>query len=335
MCKKIESRIGNRCGFGFWESLKMLRKTPLLLKYKYFAKNLTSYYFYVIIIIEITKEVIRMDSEKEFLTGYSLEDYERPSVTADVAAFKITTEESESYRKNPENKLQLLLIRRGGHPYKGMWALPGGFLQKGETVEQCALREIFEETNVQPVSIMSVGVFSEPERDPRGWIISSAYVSVICDESVKQIGMDDADDAQWFSVSFFAGDDGNYRLTLTHEETVLNAVLNAEHSSFGRTSFRILESGGLAFDHAAIIAAALSALRTEAKNYDTVFDFLPEKFTLTTLQKVQETILDVTVLPANFRRMVSGYVEETDEYVRGEGHRPARLYRRKRTQTNN
>lgn len=270
-----------------------------------------------------------MDSEKEFLAGYSLEKYERPSVTADVAAFTVSTEESESYRKSPENKLRLLLIRRGGHPYKGCWALPGGFLQKGETIEQCALRETLEETNVQPVSIMPVGVFSEPGRDPRGWIISHAYVSVISEESVRQVGMDDADDAQWFCVSFDCTESGEYRLTLTHGDITLNALLAAEKTSFGRTAFRILEAGGLAFDHAAIIAAALSALRTEAKNFDAVFDFLPEKFTLSQLQKVQETIMNVSVLPANFRRMVSGYVEETDEFLRGEGHRPARLFRRK------
>ena len=270
-----------------------------------------------------------MDSEKEFLASYRLDDYERPSVTADVAAFMIRSEESESYRKMPRNKLQLLLIQRGGHPFKGMWALPGGFLQKGETVEQCALRETFEETNVQPVSIMPVGVFSAPDRDPRGWIISNAYVSVISEESVRQAGRDDASDAQWFSVSFDCAEDGTYRLTLTYADITVNAVLAAEKTSFGRTAFRIIDRGGLAFDHAAIIAAALSALRTEAKNYDTVFDFLPEKFTLTALQKVQETIMNVSILPANFRRMVSGYVEETDEYLRGEGHRPARLYRRK------
>ena len=270
-----------------------------------------------------------MDSEKEFLKTYSLDDYERPSVTADVAAFRIGTEDRESYRKDPENKLQLLLIRRGGHPFKGMWALPGGFLQKGETVEQCALREISEETAVQPVSIMPVGVFSEPERDPRGWIISSAYVSVISEETVRQTAQDDADDAQWFSVCFDRGEDGIFCLTLTCGETVLCAKLTEESSGFGRTRFCILDSGSLAFDHAAIIASALAALRSEAKNYDAIFDFLPEKFTLSALQRVQETIMNISVLPANFRRMVSGYVEETDDYERGNGHRPARLYRRK------
>ena len=272
-----------------------------------------------------------MDSEKDFLAGYSLADYDRPSVTADVAAFMIRTEDKTSYRKNPENKLLLLLIRRGGHPYKGMWALPGGFLQRGETVEECALREIEEETTVKPVSILPVGVFSQPERDPRGWIISNAYASIISEESVRQTGCDDAADAQWFAVSFTRGEDGTYHLTLTYEDITLNAVLRAESMHFGRTSFRIIDSGGLAFDHAAIIAAALSALREEAGRYEAIFDFLPETFTLAALQKVQETIMNVSILPANFRRMVSSYVEETDEYLRGEGHRPARLYRRKQS----
>lgn len=271
-----------------------------------------------------------MDSEKEFLLDYKLSDYERPSVTADVAAFMISSEDRISYRKNPENKLQLLLIKRGGHPFKDMWALPGGFLQKNETIEECALREIHEETNVMPAALMPVGVFSKSGRDPRGWIISSAYVSIISEESVKQVGMDDASDAQWFSISFDRGEDDKFRLTLTFEDVELNAVLAEERTRFGRTEFRIIDSGGLAFDHAAIIAMALTVLRNAAKNYETIFDFLPERFTLTALQKVQETIMNVSILPANFRRMVSGYVEETDEFVRGEGHRPAKLYTRKK-----
>ena len=270
-----------------------------------------------------------MDSEKDFLANYDMSKYDRPSVTADVAAFMVSSEDRESYRKNPENKLMLLLIKRGGYPFKDMWALPGGFLQRGETVEECALRETREETNVLPAAIMPVGVFSEPDRDPRGWIISNAFVSVISEESVKQSGSDDASDAQWFSVSFERDTEGIYHLTLSYDNVELKAVLAEKRSGFGRTEFRIMESGGLAFDHAAIIAAALTALRNEARNYDAIFDFLPEKFTLTAFQKVQETIMNVSVLPANFRRMVSGYVEETEEYVRGEGHRPAKLYKRK------
>lgn len=202
-------------------------------------------------------------------------------------------------------------------------------MQPNETIENCALREITEEANVTPVSLMPIGVFSEPKRDPRGWIISNAFACVISEESVKQIGADDAVDAQWFDVWFEQGKDGNYHLDLCYKDIKLNAVLIEEESKFGKTSFNIIDSGNLAFDHAKIIATALTALRECAKNFDTIFDFLPEKFTLTQLQKVQETIMNISILPANFRRKISDYVVETDEYTQGAGHRPAKLYMRK------
>ena len=127
-----------------------------------------------------------MQSEKEFLSKYRIDEYERPSVTADIVALRIRSTQSDNYRLNSENKLTILLIKRGEHPYKDCWALPGGFLIPGETIEDCALRETKEETNVQPVSIMPIGVFSKPGRDPRGWIISNAYVSIISEDSVNQ-----------------------------------------------------------------------------------------------------------------------------------------------------
>ncbi len=270
-----------------------------------------------------------MPDEKEFLKQYRQDDYPRPSVTADIVAFMIRAQENDNYRLNSGTRLTLLLIRRGGHPFKDCWALPGGFLNPDETIEQCALREICEETAVKPVSLMSVGLFSEPDRDPRGWIISNAFVSVISEEKVKQQSGDDASDAQWFDIDFDRDDNGDYILTLSYRETVLRAVLAEESTSFGKTSFRIINSGGLAFDHARIIATALTALRSGAKDFEYIFDFLPETFTMTQLQNVQETIMNISVLPANFRRKVSALVEETDEYTRGAGHRPAKLYRKK------
>ena len=270
-----------------------------------------------------------MHSENEFLSQYSQNDYERPSLTADIVAFMIRSEESDNYKRNSETKLSILLINRGEHPFKNHWALPGGFLQPSETIEECALREITEEANVTPVSLMPVGVFSEPGRDPRGWIISNAFASIISEESVKQIGGDDASDAQWFDVWFEQGDDGDYHLDLCYDEIKLNAILTEEETRFGKTSFIIKDSGNLAFDHARIIATALTVLRESAKNFENIFDFLPEKFTLTQLQKVQETIMNISILPANFRRKISDYVVETDEYTQGAGHRPAKLYRRK------
>ena len=276
------------------------------------------------------RTAVRTETEQEFLSAYRIEDYERPSLTADIVAFMIRSEETENYKKNAENRLSVLLIKRGGHPFIGRWALPGGFLQPGETIEACALREVVEETNVRPVSLMPIGVFSEPGRDPRGWIISNVFASIISEESVKQAGGDDASDAQWFDVDFEEDADGTFRLELTHGEIVLKAVLEEQETKFGKTSFACRAGGDLAFDHAKMIATALTALREGARNVDFLFDFLPETFTLAALQKVQETILQISVLPANFRRKVSPYVEETDAYTQGAGHRPARLYRRRK-----
>ena len=267
--------------------------------------------------------------EKEFLSQYNIDDFERPSLTADVVAFMIRSEENENYKKDTESRLSILLIRRGCHPFKDKWALPGGFLRPGETIEECALREIKEEANVAPVSLMPVGIFSRPGRDPRGWIVSSAYASIISEESVRESGGDDAVDAKWFDVSFEQEKDGEYHLSLSCGDIKLDAFLTEEYSRFGISSFIIKDSGGLAFDHAAIVASALNTLREGAKDYDTIFDFLPEKFTLTALQKVQETIMNISILPANFRRKISDYVVETDEFTRGAGHRPAKLFRRK------
>ena len=269
-----------------------------------------------------------MNDEHQFLESYSLSDYERPSVTADIVVFRLRTEESDNYRQDSKSKLSLLLIRRGGHPFKDCWALPGGFLNPGETIEDCALREVEEETSLKPASLLSIGLFSEPDRDPRGWIISNAFVSVLGAEKVSFKAGDDAKEAKWFDVSFET-ENSDSVLTLCSGEIKLSAVLNEEKSSFGMTSYKIADSGGTACDHAKIVAKALTALRTAARDLEMICDFLPEKFTLTELQNVQETVMNISVLPANFRRKIAGYVEETDEYTQGAGHRPAKLYRRK------
>ena len=141
-----------------------------------------------------------MSDEKTFLSNYSQEDYPRPSVTADIVAFRIRESDSGNYRRNSQTALSVLLIRRGGHPFKGCWALPGGFLSPGETIEQCAFREVEEETAVKPASLMPVGVFSEPKRDPRGWIISHGYLALIDGTKYRLHAGTDAWEAAWFRL---------------------------------------------------------------------------------------------------------------------------------------
>ena len=130
-------------------------------------------------------------------------------------------------------------------------------------------------------------------------------------------------------MNFKEKEKGEYELSLTNGEEKLSAVLKEKNSLFKKAEYDIMECEGLAFDHAKIIATAYTVLQKNVESFEFLLDFMPEKFTLTGVQKVQEAILGNTVLPANFRRKIADYVVETEEYVTGAGHRPAKLFKRK------
>lgn len=114
--------------------------------------------------------------------------YPRPAVTADVAV--VTT----------EREPRVLLIQRGNEPFKGHWAFPGGFMNMDETTEQCAIRELEEETGLKVSEVKQVGAYSKVERDPRGRTITVAYIARIASaEEVR--GQDDAARAGWFALN--------------------------------------------------------------------------------------------------------------------------------------
>ena len=266
--------------------------------------------------------------EKDFLSSYNINKYDRPSVTTDVAVFKIQKKKSEG-RKDPEIKLSILLVQREEEPYAKKWSLPGGFLRAGETVEECAFRSVKEKTGIVPVSLMPVGVFSEPDRDPRGWIISNAFAFIVSEDDVEIENGKRTIDARWFEIDFIPQKDGVCQLNIGDKAPFLSSKMKEKKERFGRKEFEIIENEGLAFDHAKIIASALSLLRNESQNVQILFDFLPEKFTLTALQKVQETLTGVPLLAPNFRSKMAEWVEETEEFTEGARHRPAKLYKRK------
>ena len=114
--------------------------------------------------------------------------YPRPAVTSDCVV--ITKE------KVPK----VLLIQRGSEPFKGAWAFPGGFMEIDETTEQCAIRELEEETGLVVTDIHQIGAYSKVNRDPRGRTITVAYLSII-DAPAEVRGQDDAAKAQWFPLS--------------------------------------------------------------------------------------------------------------------------------------
>ena len=97
-------------------------------------------------------------TEEEFLAGYSPKNYPRPSLTVDNCIFRVC----------PNDALKLLLVRRGGHPFLGCWALPGGFVSPGETALEASQRELLEETGITGLALEPVGLYSAPNRDPRG-----------------------------------------------------------------------------------------------------------------------------------------------------------------------
>jgi 8-oxo-dGTP diphosphatase len=114
--------------------------------------------------------------------------YPRPSVTADCV---VITNESQP---------KVLLIQRGNDPFKGQWAFPGGFMDMDETTEQCAIRELEEETGLVVSDLHQIGAYSKVDRDPRGRTITVAYLAII-DKPVIVHGQDDAAKAEWFPLS--------------------------------------------------------------------------------------------------------------------------------------
>lgn len=129
----------------------------------------------------------------------------RPAVTADCVV--ITKEEVP----------RILLIERGDNPYKGCWALPGGFMEIDETTEQCALRELNEETGLMIKNVVQIGAYSTVDRDPRGRTITVAYLARI--DTVQPVtGLDDAAKAQWFPI------DSLPDLAFDHAEILADAL---------------------------------------------------------------------------------------------------------------
>ena len=130
--------------------------------------------------------------------------YPRPSVTADIAIFS----------NNNENQ-QILLIRRGNNPFKGQWALPGGFIEMDETLAAAAVRELKEETGLSIPGLTQFRTYGDPGRDPRGRTISVVFYGFANPAKVKVAGGDDAADARWFSV------DALPALAFDHEEILV------------------------------------------------------------------------------------------------------------------
>lgn len=209
---------------------------------------------------------------------YDVTQYDRPSVTADIVIFTLR-----------ERRLQVLLIQRKSWPFQGAWAIPGGFVQMDESLEQAARRELEEETGVKGIYLEQLRAFGDVGRDPRTRVITVAFMALVSSDKLVLQAATDAADARWFAIDELPSP--------------------------------------LAFDHATILEYALAALRRRLETGNIARELLPSRFTLTQLQEVYETLLSQTLDKRNFRKWVlaANLVLPTDQTTRGQ-HRPAQLY---------
>jgi 8-oxo-dGTP diphosphatase len=210
---------------------------------------------------------------------YDVTKFDRPSVTVDVLFFTVK-----------DGKLQLLLIKRAAWPYKGLWALPGGFVSMTEDLETAAAREIFEECGVKDLFLEQLYTFGSPKRDPRTRVITVAYYALAPSTQIKKVQKEEVREAKYFPV------DGLPKL---------------------------------AFDHKKIVEAGFERLKNKLGYSSIVFGLLPKSFSLSEVQNIYEIIYGRMIDKRNFRKWIlsSGLLASTGKIASGMAHRPALLYK--------
>ena len=201
-----------------------------------------------------------------------------PSITVDIIIFTIK-----------DKDLKVLLVKRGIEPFKGEWAIPGGFVLENENLEQAAKRELEEETGVKEVYLEQLYTFGDINRDPRGRVITVAYFALINSEKIELRASTDVSEAKWFSTSSLPA---------------------------------------LAFDHSEILNYAIKRLKWKFGYTTIAFSLLPKRFTLTQLQKIYEITFNRKFDKRNFRKKLFSLdiLEPTKEIEKGVSYRPPKLY---------
>lgn len=191
--------------------------------------------------------------------------YPHPALTSDSVVFGFDGKQ-----------LHILLIERGIEPFKGSWALPGGFMNIDETIEQCALRELKEETGVERIFLEPFGVFSAVKRDPRERVVTVAFVALVRKSDYQLMAGDDAARACWFEID---------------------------------------ELPPLAFDHHDIIAQGRKKLTEMMRVKPIGFRLLDKKFSMSELQRLYEAVNGTTYDRRNFARKMTSTGLLRDEGV--------------------
>jgi 8-oxo-dGTP diphosphatase len=188
-----------------------------------------------------------------------------------------------------DGDLKVLLVQRDIDPFTGSWSLPGGFVRIDETLDDAARRELAEETGATNIFLEQLYTFSEVDRDPSDRVVTVGYYSLVKLSDHRIRSATDSKRAAWFAVG---------------------------------------DVPSLAFDHGKILKTAHHRLRAKVRYQPIGFELLPQKFTLTQLQKLYEVILDRQLDKRNFRKklLAMGVLLELNEIEQDVAHRAARLY---------
>lgn len=238
-------------------------------------------------------------TEAEFLQNYDAQAFPRPSVTVDLVLMTVRT-----------GKLCVLLQQRAEHPFKGDWALPGGFVGIEEGLDQAAERVLSTKVGLSARGwLEQLYTFGNPARDPRMRIITVAYFALLPLEVLDSALLDRSD------------------LELVSLDIPWPGERGGSVAARSAKGFEL----SLAFDHAEIVSTAVKRLRGKLDYSTIAFALLPELFTLRDLQDVHEAILGVSLNKPAFRRRMldKGWIEGTGERELGTSYRPAELYRLK------
>lgn len=266
-------------------------------------------------------------SEEEFLKDYDSSKFEKLSMTADTLIFSVASEEVDNYRKLPEKKFSILLVKRDNYPFKDKWCLPGGFIGIRETIDDAAKRILKTETNLQDIYMEQLYTFGAVDRDPRMRVVSTSYIALVDKNRLKNHL---SSNASWFEMNIL---EDEREIQVTFDNGLENFSIVVEKKLKNPTSDRyeyiVKKNTHLAFDHAKVIVSGISRLKNKVGYTDIVFNMMPKYFTLGELQQVYEVILGKKLLDPAFRRIIKDKVEKTDKVQTGGGHRPSVLFQYK------
>lgn len=264
-------------------------------------------------------------SEEEFLKEYDSSKFEKLSMTVDTLIFSVADEEVGNYRKLPEKKFSILLVKRDNYPFKDKWCLPGGFIGIQETLEDAAKRILKHETNLQDIYMEQLYTFGAVDRDPRMRVVSVSYIALVDKNRLKDHL---SDNASWFQMNILEDKEEihvQFDNGIENFSIKIKKVLKSPTSD--RYEYVVTKNDKLAFDHAKVIVSGISRLKNKIEYTDIVFNMMPEYFTLGELQQVYEVILDKKLLDPAFRRIIANKVIKTDKVQTGGGHRPSALFK--------